>query len=195
MCETNEFLQHRGAEYLARIVPVAPLSCEWPDKKYCILAGYNHRESVPNLDETSTTDEYQDNVYNLAVGIAKERNCKKVLDIGTGSAFKLFKYFPPTEGYLIGGTDVEPAISFLRQKYPENKWYTSDFLGPSPMADIVLAVDIIEHLPDPEAFLKWVAAGEWEVLVISTVDRDVVLSGIGIAGPPNNPYHFREWNA
>ena len=59
----------------------------------------------------------------------------------------------------------------------------------------ILAVDVIEHLGNPDHLLSYMKlhARPGSFLVISTPDRDRHY-GPGTAGPPKNPHHVREWN-
>ena len=65
-------------------------------KKYFIKENYTHREKVRYHDDTKksyNTDKWQKEVYLLAKQYAEYSNFNTVLDIGTGSGFKLIKYF------------------------------------------------------------------------------------------------------
>jgi 2-polyprenyl-3-methyl-5-hydroxy-6-metoxy-1,4-benzoquinol methylase len=61
--------------------------------------------------------------------------------------------------------------------------------------DLLMAVDVIEHLLNPDALLRflYLHAHTRSVVVLSTPERDL-RRGPGDCGPPANPAHVREWN-
>jgi 2-polyprenyl-3-methyl-5-hydroxy-6-metoxy-1,4-benzoquinol methylase len=60
---------------------------------------------------------------------------------------------------------------------------------------VIVAVDVIEHLAEPDHLLNYVKrhATEETLIIISTPDRDLV-RGFDNFGPPWNVTHVREWN-
>ncbi len=83
------------------------------DKDYISRLGYTH------YDDTDQTDGYQDEIYLIAKSICEHNEYTSVLDIGCGSGFKLNKYF---EDYNTTGMEIEPTLSWLKNKYPNNVW-------------------------------------------------------------------------
>lgn len=65
-----------------------------------------------------------------------------------------------------------------------------------PKADLVVCADVIEHVADPDALMRFIARVAKDRVVISTPDRDLVYAGRTRYrfGPPANPAHVREWN-
>jgi hypothetical protein len=120
------------------------------------------------------------------------------LDWGTGSGSKLVDFLNHLDTL---GADVAERLPTLQARFPDRRWAVC----PVPVdADLVLCVDVIEHLEDPLALLRHFAAGTWRHLIISTPERTRVARhkyGPGrarrqqLAGPPANRWHAREWTA
>ena len=159
--------------------------------KYCIKRGYIHRNSVPHFDDINNKDEWQNEVYAFAKDVFDKKNYNNILDIGCGSAFKLFKFF---ERDNFTGVEVEPTLSKLRSKYPNHKWYNLDEIDQDASFDLIILADVIEHIRQPDEFLiKILSKLSFKQIIISTPERDLV-RGKDNWGPPANIHHFREWN-
>jgi len=162
---------------------------------FCLPTAYQSRRAR-NAGLT-TTDGAQTRVYRWAAEIAAaDPSIQTVLDWGTGSGAKLVAFF----GHLDTlGADVAERMPTLRARYPHRFWAVC----PVPVdADLVLCVDVIEHVADPLALLRQFNAGDWRHLIISTPERNQVARhkyGPGkirrqqLAGPPANRWHAREW--
>lgn len=155
-------------------------------KSYFIKEGYNHRLDNSFFDDTGYTDTWQREVYTFAKRIAIQYDLKKILDIGTGSGYKLLANFSEFETL---GTDLTPTVNWLRKTYPDRQW--SDSLKPIPGYDMIIASDVIEHIPDPDTLLDQIEASKPKFIVLSTPDRDLLNRTPD--GPPKNPSHVREW--
>lgn len=163
-------------------------------KTYCIRDGYIHATSIRHFDDRVNEDRWQDEVYKIAKRMLTERDLKSVLDIGTGSGFKLMKYF---KDYKTTGMELEPCLSFLKDKYPDRVWLHSDFNTPQVYGDhdLIICSDVIEHLEDPDDLMNFLSSLNWKILVLSTPDREYLgqLNSEREKGPPWNPCHYREW--
>jgi len=141
-------------------------------------------------------DEWQDHVYQLAHKVVQDNRFNTILDIGCGSGFKLMKYF---SDYPTTGLEVEPALTFVKEKYPTRIWYRSDFTQPiTSQWDMVICADVIEHLPNPDELLDFISGLTYNSLIISTPDRHLLQSlhqERGLNGPPVNIHHCREWTS
>jgi 2-polyprenyl-3-methyl-5-hydroxy-6-metoxy-1,4-benzoquinol methylase len=158
------------------------------DRNYCIKENYVHR-AVPDFDdERGRTDEMQDQVYRTAAGLPE---APKVMDIGCGGGFKLLKYF--RDRYTIG-VDLPPTVEWLRREYPDRAWATWDNWLTLEKPDLIISADVIEHLPDPDVLLHFIAKCNPKWIVLSTPDRDR-LQAMFHDGPPKNLCHCREWTA
>lgn len=163
--------------------------------KYCIRDGYKARTEYCALDKSKSKDELQDEVYHKAKEIQLTHNYKSILDIGTGSGYKLLKYFKDD---MICGTEVPPNLDWLRKTYPEYTWID----GMAAMEiqtpyNIIICADVIEHVLHPELLIEYILKIDFNYLVISTPDRDKVQMkqrGYLHDGPPNKPSHIREWS-
>ena len=160
---------------------------------YCIKPGYMIRAENDFDNEIGRTDECQNEVYAKAKVLVDEHGFDSVLDIGTGSGFKLMKFF---RDKLTLGIDLEPTIEWVKQEHPERNWATISLECEHPPIgyDLVIAADVIEHLLDPDQLLNFIARCKPKLAIISTPNRDN-LQGMFADGPPKNLCHVREWTA
>jgi hypothetical protein len=156
-------------------------------KNYFIKEGYVSRIQNKYFDDTINKDEWQKEVYIYAKKIFDENKFTKILDIGTGSAYKLVTNFAENETL---GLDVTKTVTWLRETYPTKKW--SDEFKPIQGYDMIISSDVIEHIPDPDSLLDLIEQCNPKLIVFSTPDRDLMYSGEN-DGPPGNKAHVREW--
>jgi SAM-dependent methyltransferase len=158
-----------------------------------IKDGYTHRSSYTHYSDIGYEDQYQDEVYQTALKILKDNNLKTVYDVGCGSAYKLRKYF---KNYNFTGAEIDPTLSWLKNRFPEDKWIESDFSAPVE-TELFICSDVIEHLVDPDNLLDFFDRSKFKYIVLSTPERDAVQiyqKGCLWNGPPLNVAHVREWN-
>ena len=143
------------------------------DQNFFIKRDYISRNAYTHFDDSPLKDEFQDEIYFAAYELRKKFNYKRIYDIGCGSGYKLLKYF---DNYETIGFEILPTLNFLRNTYPYRTWQLSDFnqKPQSPDADVIICADVIEHLVDPDALLNWIAQFNFEYLVISTPDRNLL---------------------
>jgi len=154
---------------------------------YFIKENYTHRLDNSFFDDTPYKDEWQKEVYTYARQIADVHNIKSVLDIGTGSGYKLMSNFKDFDTL---GMDLTPTVKWLKETYNDREW--TDSFEPVVDYDMIIASDVIEHLPDPDVLLDLIQHCRPKIIVFSTPDRD--LSDEEDAnGPPSNKSHVREW--
>jgi SAM-dependent methyltransferase len=139
--------------------------------------------------EAEILDKYQDEVYRRASLLYP----RCVLDYGTGSGFKLVKYFDKAHPGTVIGVDLRDTVTLLRRKYPDRMWTTPEYLPPPSTCDLIICADVIEHVDDPDTLLMTLKSLEPQLIIISTPDRDLI-AGAAPLGPPLNPAHVREWN-
>lgn len=162
-----------------------------PPENYFIHAGYRSRTNPPALDDTANAGQWQHEVYRFARELADGNDLKTVCDIGCGSAYKLMRFFRNRETV---GLDIPETCAVLSARYPDRKWLACDFSNPPRIsADLVIAADVIEHLPEPDPLLDLIERIAPRYIVLSTLDRDLLRVGTH-DGPPRNPWHVREWN-
>ena len=155
-------------------------------KTYYIKESYTARLDNKDFDDTKLTDEWQKEVYEYAKKVAEENNFKTILDIGSGSGYKLIKHF---DNYNTLGIDIPKTVSFLKEKYPTKSW--TDQFVPVTGYDLVISSDVIEHLPDPDILLDLIIQCDPKMIVLSTPERNLLYK-TDHNGPPFNRSHVRE---
>lgn len=161
---------------------------------YGIFPGYQHRAEPSYFDDTGFEDEWQQEVYTFAADLMARENLKTVADVGCGSGFKLMKYLGQ---YDTTGYDVPETVKFLSAKYPTRNWQSVPFSTRGlPTADLVISSDVIEHVPNPDELLAFIAGLGSRYVILSTPDRDCLYrpGSRHNFGPPPNPTHLREWS-
>ncbi len=157
-----------------------------------IKRGYKHRATVVPHDDRGYEDSFQKEVYQRAASLMHGHQWKTVLDIGCGSGYKLAHYL----GHFgATGVDFSPAIDQARIDHPQQQWINAeDFIAAHHQADMIICADVLEHVEDPDAFLKSVmSVDDWKCILISTPERNM-RRGKFHYGPPPNPAHYREWS-
>lgn len=155
---------------------------------YHLPEGYQQRLDNDFFDDTPFTDEWQKEVYQLAREIANREHLRTILDLGCGSGYKLVTYLGE---FTTIGVDLPPTVEFLRKKWPERTWLTSDLVTPLS-ADMVVCADVLEHMPDPDVMMRFIVQCAPRWIVLSTPERDT-RQGPPL-GPPYHAPHCREWN-
>lgn len=155
---------------------------------YYIKPEYTTRAKNTFFDDSDFKDEWQKEVYEFAEMIFKENNFSSVLDIGTGSGFKLLKHFEHTDTL---GMDLPETVAKLKERYPNKKW--TDNFSPMLGFDLIIASDVIEHLDDPDDLLNLIKESKPKLIILSTPEREL-MHGKEHNGPPVTEHHYREWN-
>lgn len=154
---------------------------------YCIKNDYKINPSPKYWDDTSMKDEYQKEVYEVASTLFENNGFESVVDLGTGSGFKLLKHFYNAKTI---GIDVESTVKWLKLKYPTRRWecFTNELYINN---DLFICADTIEHAVCPESLMDYILCCEPKLIVLSTPDRSRL--NAPQEGPPLNPCHVREW--
>jgi hypothetical protein len=170
--------------------------CDNRENNYYINPNYKSRLKYVHYDDMEAEDKWQLEVYLHAYAIMKKYDFKKVADIGCGSAYKLITYLGcfSTIGY-----ELPTNVEILKKRYPERDWRVSDFSSNESIdAEVIICSDVIEHLVNPDELLNYLCVQNFEVLIISTPDRELVYKQEKdkkfLSGPPRNKAHVREWN-
>jgi SAM-dependent methyltransferase len=142
-------------------------------------------------------------VYRLAARIVDERGLRTVVDIGCGHGRKLVDALQGRVDRLVG-FDQPSGIDLAKRRFPEGEWLTGNLAEPSAWddlaaldPDLVLSVDVIEHLDDPRGFLlalQRLAERTGSLALVSTPNRAKLGRRLR-RGPPVNRLHVREWTA
>lgn len=169
-------------------------------KRYKIKQEYLINTQPSHHNDIPYTDGSQNEVYSFCKKLTDSENLKSVLDIGCGSGYKLIKYFSEIDTI---GIEMEPCYSFLNKRYPDRKWILTDgrsnyFPSINTNIDLIICSDVIEHIIDPDNLLDFINSLDFNYLVISTPDREILKNFNGYEdcdlGPPINTSHVREWN-
>jgi len=79
--------------------------------------------------------------------------------------------------------------------HPQHTWINAeDFIAAHHQVDMIICADVLEHVEDPDAFIKSVISVRgWKCILISTPERNKRRGRLHY-GPPPNPAHYREWS-
>lgn len=165
------------------------------NNELCLPPEYRSRPA--NNDGFDPPPAGMDPVYRwIARRWARRADVRTALDWGCGTGDMLVKHF----GHLDTlGADVPSRLQTLQASYPSRRWASCPV---DVHADLVLCVDVIEHLDDPVGLLRTFDAGSWRHLVITTPDRagvarhkctSAAAKRSQLTGPPRNTRHTREW--
>ena len=178
-------------------------------KTYHIKPGYEHRTVNATVEE-STGDYWHSHrlllshyaqyaVYELAAKLMREHGLKTALDVGCGLGHKLDKLVTPVAERTVG-IDQDTCVEIAQQMLPSTKieFRSADFEQPNDTGlgtfDLVMSVDVIEHMLDPDMLLNFIKAHchEGSYVLISTPERDVRRGKDNMKSPKAE--HVREWN-
>lgn len=165
-----------------------------------IKSNYQQRESVDYYDQVESARIHQPHVYAFAKYLCETLNIQYVVDIGCGNGKKLSD-FPA--GVQKIGIDYGSNLEKFQNNNPGAQVIEIDLESHVPVLDedviansIVICADVLEHLHSPDTLLKYLSilSHTAPFILISTPDR-IRLRGIGDLGPPENPWHLREWTS
>ena len=155
---------------------------------YCL------QQDLQAYDDRTERDHWQKAVYLNARRIAALNGFSRVADFGCGSGYKLMKFLSK---YETVGFEIEPALSFLKERYPTRTWLDGSSIEDVDLdSDLVICSDVLEHLDDPSRLLMKFASSSGKIFVLSTPALEL-LSEKGASrrnGPPVNKSHLLEWS-
>lgn len=172
--------------------------------QYCIKDNYvcnltQNNEPVAIYTVPPMSKLYQVPVYLQVQRFLKTNPQCSVLELGSGTGYKLNKYIRPF-ALEVTGADQAVCTDFAKAKFPGIHWIEFDLEGPTKKfglkeADVIISADVIEHLVDPDKLLALCTANAHKQtrIFLSTPERDLV-RGKKHHGPPPNQLHIREWN-
>jgi SAM-dependent methyltransferase len=140
---------------------------------------------------------FQAEVYRLAREIARRDGIESVLDAGCGPGHKLRRYLVPHVARSVG-VDRPSCAAHWPAAEGSLAFCVIDLESASvswgETFDLVMAVDVIEHLDDPDRLLGWLrtcgTAGA--KFLLSTPERVVLRGAENLQSPKTE--HVREWD-
>jgi GT2 family glycosyltransferase len=118
----------------------------------------------------------------------------KVIDAACGEGYGT-DYASIFAKEAVGVDIAEEATTYANAVYTNANFITGDVCDHDySKADLVISYETIEHLPDPEKFLKAVSACPGRI-VISTPNRSLYDPNAKLGDKPSNPFHTIEWTA
>lgn len=162
-----------------------------PRSRFCIKGGYHEGRHVEKFDDRQNTDQWQLNVYESALELFKKNNGNSVIDVGSGSGYKLMDLFGNFE---TTGIELAETCHWLKLNYPRKKWMEFENTDPRQLkTDMIICSDVIEHVQNPDDLMTFMGKIEFKWLVLSTPERNRVRGKMDF-GPPENTSHYREWS-
>jgi len=162
--------------------------------KYEIPDGYKTHSHIYYTQSKESSKTQNTGVYAYCKRLIKEHFFSSVLDVGCGQGRKLMTYIRPLVNRMVG-MDIKEAVVLLRQEFPKEQWEVVNFeKSTNPLKenfDLLICVDVIEHMEDPDKLLDFIRkqATNSTAIVISTPER----GNYNPNGPPPNAKHVREW--
>jgi hypothetical protein len=169
------------------------------------IKDYSINNNPEHHNDTDHTEEGQKEVYLFCRDFMQKNRLNSVIDIGCGSAYKLITYL---SDFNTIGIETEPCYTYLKQTYPDNKWYLSGEMEKSfhiydelNYPDVVICSDVIEHIVNPDNLIEYLLSFQSKYYIISTPCREVLCNHPRFSdnyknawnGPPINKCHVREW--
>ena len=128
--------------------------------------------------------------------------CRSVLEVGCGEGEigRHVTAIRPHASYY--GVDVAPeVVAEARKRHPQLRFDVRSIhdLSPDDAADVVLAVEVFEHLPDPERAMQTLLRVPFQHLLVSVPREPVwrmlnVLRGRYLRDLGNTPGHVNHWS-
>ncbi|MBL8764852.1 MAG: class I SAM-dependent methyltransferase [Phycisphaerae bacterium] len=181
-----------------------------PPEHYGLPAGYRQFAVNYTVDENrrpehgeywtpsriAMSHRYQRHVYRWAARLVTKLGARSVLDVGCGLGTKLAEHILPRCADVLG-LDQASAVERARARCPGANFRVLDLDRPALRADrtfdMILCVDVIEHLLDPDPVLRLIRsfASARTLALFSTPDRDRARGRDSMGG--EKPEHVREW--
>jgi len=110
--------------------------------------------------------------FMLGDGISTDAS---VVELGCGTGY--LTYALRCAGYACVGVDVsEVAIARAREIFGHPEWFmsTEEFKASAVAVDLVIGLELVEHVPDPRSFVAEAMAmiRPWGAVLLSTPNRD-----------------------
>ncbi len=117
---------------------------------------------------------------------------KRVVDAASGEGYG--SNYASIFAAQVNGIDISSeAVLHARKSYPYSQFEQNDVtVADYSDADLVVSFETIEHVPNPEAFLRRLLTCPGQI-VISTPNRDLHSPGNRLKDKPYNKFHTIEW--
>ena len=175
--------------------------------QYGIKEGYQHGTLNTTLEDEAGdywdakrllfSRHLQYAAYAEAGTLIKAQGLKTVLDVGCGVGHKLMECVVPAAERVVG-VEQPTAVKAAHNFFPDLELVSADLEHPDDSKlgkfDLLMSVDVIEHLLDPDMLLTFLLrhSHEGSHLLLSTPERDI-RRGPGNMKSPKKA-HVREWN-
>jgi len=124
-----------------------------------------------------------DHVQRYAFAAARIRKGERVYDAACGVGYG--SYLLHCVGGSVTGIDRSAeAIAIARVSYPGPTFFEGDATEVPGEPDIVVGLEMLEHLDEPERFLANVAAAKPRLTILTTPQYE---------GSEPNPFHLHHW--
>ncbi len=103
--------------------------------------------------------------------LVADANPRRVLDIGCGEGLVLRALREVGLNFEYTGIDIlKESLSYAREHFPQDTWIKGDFLAlppADPKVDLVLCLEVIEHLPSVPTTLSAIRHHEAATAILS----------------------------
>jgi len=135
-------------------------------------------------------------LYSKIIKEIKKRNLvysSKILEVGCGLGIGISKIAQQFPNFKILAIDInEDCINFNKKNFnlPNIEWRHCSWGDINDMYDIIIAIDIIEHIKEYESFLEKLiySLNSEGILFLSTPNKLLYQNKV------LDEYHYREWN-
>ncbi|MFM8888434.1 MAG: class I SAM-dependent methyltransferase [Solirubrobacterales bacterium] len=144
-----------------------------------------------------------DRFFETVGRMVRESSPKTVLDAGCGEG-ETIERLGDLLPHPVTGVDLNPdSVAFAVERLPGDRFDTADLLNlpfGDDSFDLVLCLEVLEHIPDPRPALAELARVSSRELILSvphepwfrlgSLARGKYVSGLG-----NHPEHVNHWNS
>lgn len=140
---------------------------------------------------------FQAGVYRLARDLVQREALRSVLDAGCGLGYKLRRYVSPHVVTCVG-LDLRAPVRFWPESEGGTTFREVDLEAPDlsmgQTFDLLMAVEVAEHLDDPDQLLTLMKAHAHErsMFLFSTPAREILRGPENLESPKAE--HVREWD-
>lgn len=120
-----------------------------------------------------------------------------VLDAGAGEGYGAQVIADRTSGQVFGADLDRATMAHLRASYPNTLGVLANLVAlpfRDRAFDAAVSLQVIEHIWDPDTYIRELDRCTRGPIVISTPNRPVHSPGLGPTEDPTNPFHVREFD-